>query len=54
MVEDIRPPQINAFPNYIVCQLFKGPLPLVEEDWVRDDLSKLDTHKSMGSKGMNP
>jgi len=28
-------------------------LPLVEEDWVRDHLSKLDTHKSMGPKGIH-
>jgi len=29
-------------------------LPLVEEDCVRDRLSKLDTHKSMGPDGMHP
>ncbi|KFV76362.1 RNA-directed DNA polymerase from mobile element jockey, partial [Struthio camelus australis] len=28
--------------------------PLVEEDWVRDHLSKLDRHKSMGPDGMHP
>ncbi|KGL75218.1 hypothetical protein N309_13708, partial [Tinamus guttatus] len=28
--------------------------PLVEEDWVRDYLGKLDTHKSMGPDGMHP
>jgi len=32
----------------------KDDLPLVEEDWVRDHLSKLDTHKSMGPNGMHP
>jgi len=29
-------------------------LPLVEEDCVRDQLSNLDTHKSMGPDGMHP
>jgi len=29
-------------------------IPLVEEDCVRDHLSNLDTHKSMGSDGMHP
>jgi len=29
----------------------KEELPLVEEDWVKDHLSKLDTHKSMGPHG---
>jgi len=29
----------------------KKDLPLLEEDWVRDHLSKLDTHKSMDPKG---
>ncbi|KGL87637.1 hypothetical protein N301_03126, partial [Charadrius vociferus] len=28
--------------------------PLVEEDWVRDHLGKLNTHKSMGSHGVHP
>ncbi|KFV81143.1 RNA-directed DNA polymerase from mobile element jockey, partial [Struthio camelus australis] len=28
--------------------------PLIEEDQVRDYLSKLDTHKSMGPDGMHP
>ncbi|KGL73116.1 Putative 115 kDa protein in type-1 retrotransposable element R1DM, partial [Tinamus guttatus] len=28
--------------------------PMVEEDWVRDYLGKLDTHKSMGLDGMHP
>jgi len=32
----------------------KEDLPLVEEDWVRDHLSKLNTHKSMGPNGMHP
>jgi len=32
----------------------KGDLPLVEEDCVRDHLSKMDTHKSMGPNGMHP
>jgi len=32
----------------------KEDLPLVEEDWVRDHLSKLDTHKSMSLDGMHP
>jgi len=32
----------------------KENLPLVEKDRVRDHLSKLDTHKSMGSDGMHP
>jgi len=26
----------------------KEDLPLVEEDWIRGHLSKLDTHKTMG------
>jgi len=29
-------------------------LPVLEEDRVRDHLSKLDTHKSMGPGGMHP
>jgi len=29
-------------------------LPLVEEDWVRDHLSNLEAHKSMGPDGMHP
>jgi len=32
----------------------KDDLHLVEEDWVRGDLSKLDIHKSMGPDGMHP
>ena len=32
----------------------KENLPWVEEDQVRDHLSKLDTHKSMGPDGMHP
>ena len=32
----------------------KEDFPLVEEDWVRDHLGKLDTHKSMGPDGMHP
>jgi len=32
----------------------KDDLPLVEEDCVRDHLSSLDTHKSMGLDGMHP
>jgi len=32
----------------------KEDLPLVEEDRVRDHLSKLNTHKSMGPDGMHP
>ena len=31
----------------------KEDLPLVEEDWVRDHVSNLDTHKSMGPDGMH-
>ncbi|KGL78392.1 RNA-directed DNA polymerase from mobile element jockey, partial [Tinamus guttatus] len=29
-------------------------LPWVEEDWVREHLRNLDTHKSMGPDGMHP
>ena len=32
----------------------KEDFPLVEEDWVRDDLGKLSNHKSMGPNGMHP
>jgi len=32
----------------------KDDLPLVEEDCVRDHLSNLDPHKSMGPDGMHP
>jgi len=32
----------------------KEDLPLAEENRVRDHLSKLDTHKSMGPEGMYP
>jgi len=32
----------------------KDEFPLVEEDCVRDHLSNLDTHKSMGPDGMHP
>jgi len=32
----------------------KNDLPLVEEDLVRDYLSKMDAHKSMGPDGMHP
>jgi len=32
----------------------KDDLLLIEEDCVRDHLSKLDTHKSMGHDGMHP
>jgi len=32
----------------------KDGLPLVEEDCVRDHLSNLDAHKSMGPNGMHP
>ena len=32
----------------------KEDLPLVEEDPVRDHLSKPDTHRSMGPNGMHP
>uniref|UniRef100_A0A8B9Q7B9 Reverse transcriptase domain-containing protein n=1 Tax=Apteryx owenii TaxID=8824 RepID=A0A8B9Q7B9_APTOW len=32
----------------------KEDFPLVEEEWVRDYLSKLDTHKSMGPDGIHP
>jgi len=32
----------------------KEYLTLIEEDWVRDSLSKLDTHKYMGPDGMHP
>jgi len=32
----------------------KDDLPLVEEDCVRDHLSNLDAHKSMGPDGMHP
>ncbi|GAB0183198.1 mitochondrial enolase superfamily member 1 [Grus japonensis] len=32
----------------------KKDFPLVEEDWVREHLGKLDTHKSMGPDGMHP
>ncbi|GAB0181731.1 mitochondrial enolase superfamily member 1 [Grus japonensis] len=33
--------------------LQKEDLPLVEEDWIREHLGKLDTHKSMGPDGMH-
>jgi len=32
----------------------KEDLPLVEEDQIRDHLSKVDTHKSMGPNRMHP
>jgi len=32
----------------------KDDLPLAEGDWVRDHLSKLDAHKSMGLNEMHP
>ena len=32
----------------------KDDFPLVEEDCVRDRLSNLDAHKSMGPDGMHP
>jgi len=32
----------------------KEDLPLVEEDCVRDHLSNLDAHRSMGPEGMHP
>ncbi|GAB0187639.1 mitochondrial enolase superfamily member 1 [Grus japonensis] len=32
----------------------KEDLPLVEEDWVREHLGKLDIHKSMGPDAMHP
>ncbi|GAB0181301.1 mitochondrial enolase superfamily member 1 [Grus japonensis] len=32
----------------------KEDFPLVKEDWVRDHLGKLDTHKSMGPDGIHP
>ncbi|GAB0209948.1 mitochondrial enolase superfamily member 1 [Grus japonensis] len=32
----------------------KEDLPLVEEDWVREHLGKLDTHKCMDPDGMHP
>jgi len=32
----------------------KEDLPLVEEDWVRDHLTKLDTHKFLGPNGTHP
>ncbi|GAB0206764.1 mitochondrial enolase superfamily member 1 [Grus japonensis] len=32
----------------------KEDLPLVEEDWVREHLGKVDIHKSMGPDGMHP
>jgi len=28
--------------------------PFLKDDWIRDHLSKLDTHKSMGPNGMHP
>ncbi|GAB0209097.1 hypothetical protein GRJ2_003375400 [Grus japonensis] len=34
--------------------LRKEDPPLVEEDWVREHLGKLDIHKSMGPDGMHP
>ncbi|GAB0203755.1 mitochondrial enolase superfamily member 1 [Grus japonensis] len=34
--------------------LRKEDLPLVEEDWVREHLGKLDIHRSMGPDGMHP
>ncbi|GAB0207177.1 mitochondrial enolase superfamily member 1 [Grus japonensis] len=34
--------------------LQKEDLPLVEEDWVREHLGKVDMHKSMGPDGMQP
>ena len=35
-------------------QALEDDLPLVEEDCVRDHLSNLDTHKSMGPDEMHP
>ena len=32
----------------------KEDFPLVEKDWVRDHLGKLDPRKSMGPDGMHP
>ena len=32
----------------------KEDFPLVEEDWVRDHLGKLDPHRSMGPDGTHP
>jgi len=32
----------------------KDDLPLVEEDWARDFLGNLDSHKSMGPNGKHP
>jgi len=47
-------PQKSQAPEVREEDWRKHDLPLVEEDCVRDLLSNLDTHKSMGPNGMHP
>jgi len=47
-------PQESQAPEVREEACRKDDLPLVEEDCVRDHLSDLDAHKSMGSDGMHP
>ena len=47
-------PQASQCPEVREKAWRKEDLPLVNEDKVRDCLSKLDTHGSMGPNGMHP
>jgi len=47
-------PQASQSPERRENAWRKEDLPLVEKDCVRDHLSNLDTHKSMGPDGMHP
>ena len=47
-------PQGSLSPDLREKASRKEDLPLVEEDQIRDHLSKLDTHKSMGPSGKHP
>jgi len=47
-------PQASQTPEVREEACRKEDLPLIETDRMRDHLSKLDTHKSMGPDGMHP
>jgi len=47
-------PQESQAPEVKEAAYKEDDFPLVEEDCVRDRLSNLDVHKSMGPNGMHP
>lgn len=50
---DKTSPQESLTQEAGVKECWKKPFPFVREDWVREHLSNLDIHKTMGTDGIH-